>query len=58
MIDAHQSRGVRFLARVQIGVDDVLRRICAGGPARGGRDGSQGVIGTGEQTVQWRQVTY
>ena len=33
VIDAHQAGGMRFLASIELGIDDVRGRICAGGAA-------------------------
>lgn len=57
VIDAHQAGRMGFLALVEIRVDDVLGGIGSRRPSGRRGNGSQGVVGAGEETVQRRQLT-
>ncbi len=56
VIDPHQPGRVCFFASVEFGIDDVLGWIRSGGPARGGGNRAQGIVGAGEKAIERRQV--
>ena len=58
VIDSHQAGGMPFLAIIELGIDDVRGRICAGGAAcwRGNR--AQGVAGACQKFVEGRELSF
>ena len=51
VVNTHKARCVAFLRRIQIGIEDIFRRILTGRPAGRGGDGPKRVVCTREQAV-------